>query len=536
MKSKWFKVIWRFWPGLFGLAVTFFVLTLILQPRPRAIELMPIVPGYSQSTRELKLLSPDKHYLATVYGEAGSGHTLSLYDLIHAEELFHTSGVFVRVEFMDSETLLFQTRSSTDQEPIPVKEQLVRWNAKSKTQQVVRDYHLPEEKFFELNLGYSFLHEQTRFQWKHWSLLSPDAGIWIVPCFDERTVWYERIDVASGKSLGRLELPELSKKASPTFVRGMRFTDDSQVLIVRTQKGFEQGYDHRLHRLEARTGKEISSMSIPNDLGMVYFASKDYLVTAVEQPNDKTDHREELFLIRSQDKQVQRLGFDEIQPEKQGRPDYIYKGCVKPEAYIQHFIDPASETLVTSWQYCFSSNDQHMLNRVTSYLPELHYSVRDLKTGRVLHTDCQRFTLTRRDRGNLVAGITLGSGINVSSVLPGPLLLVERSTEQPENLFIEWLEWLKQKLNLSQDKINSTHYFIDCKTGRILQTIRFPISFGTVALSPNHSTLTLSNFYEAHTYIYDYPFHSPWLLICYWSFGLGAAITLLVETRRWWKR
>src|ERR1700690_2822732 len=107
MKSLCVKMLWRFWLGWATLAVVIFVLSSIMEPRPRKIEDMFFPLGKKDFSPSFTLRSNDGRYLAVIGSFPYSWKKLFLIDTIARQELFSIAGDFGDVIFDSANALLF---------------------------------------------------------------------------------------------------------------------------------------------------------------------------------------------------------------------------------------------------------------------------------------------------------------------------------------------------------------------------------------------------------------------------------------------
>jgi len=317
---------------------------------------------------------------------------------------------------------------------------------------------------------------------------------------------------------------------STAHIDGMRFTNDSEVIVVKTSWWSENKYHHRLHWLQTSTGQELGSMPIPTDITGISYADNEVVVVEAYQPSYERTKENDVYVIRWREQALRRIELDEIQPGQQKRPDSVDPKYDMPGVQVEHYVEPLSQALVTSWNYYFAEPMKMPGSfSLPIYLTDLHYTVRDLNTGKVVHSDCLKFPST----GGPLRVLMRGSSLR--AVLPDLLLFVTRDNDMPENRFQEWIEWLQRKLNIEREVFRETHYVVDGKSGKTLWEMRGPSNVHHVKLSQDQATLTLINGSQEH-YLYDFPLHQPWLLIWTWALGVAGLLTLLIEVRRWWRR
>lgn len=536
MLTRSLKLIHRFWLGLLTLVFMLTLLGWTVPPQPREKVVFWVPAVQVRQIVEETVYSRDHRYVAARYSldyQSGAGNrsAFAVYDTITTEELFRISGVVRQISFGPSGTLLFRHQpNESSGTTMPVDEYLLRWDPARRSKHVVSEYHVPASLSSEVELRSSSLNKND-FSSTNWSLLSPDARTWIVPCHDEKTHWYELIEVASGKSRGRLALPEMLNGVSTVRVNEMRFSNDGEVLVVQTRTWSKNNNEqYRLHWLQSGTGKELGSMPIPTDIAMISYADSELVVAAEGWSSRQINNKHVVYVIKRRAQELNRIVLDEIQPELQERPKEMPPEYVNPNAQLECHVDPVSQTLITCWHYCFSEKvtwaNRHSVG--TNYLSDVHYSVRHLSTGEMLHSDCLKFPF----KGNSLDAL-FGWG-QVMVCLPGPILFVSHSRIGSDNQFQQWIEWLQQKLNIEQDIFKQRHVVVDGRSGKTLSSLNSPGNVHHVKLSQDQRTLTLITGSQEHFY-YDYPLRQPWLLIWTWALGVAGGITLLVEARRWWR-
>jgi hypothetical protein len=529
MPRRWFKLIWYFWPGLVSLMISVAALAWFAVPQPRDKAVLKPPPDLPHVSREQTIRTKDNRYVASFFSGAvvptGVSQILTLFDSTTDEQLFRIDGSIGQISFDPLQSLIFVFRPDQNHE------QLIRFDPQTKMRQVLWEYHLPATKFAQLQLIATISCKQNRCltQW-NWSLLSPDGSTWIIPRFDERMFWYERIDVSSGKVPARLSLPDMPIGTAKTKVTAMGFIGAGDLLWVKTRSSSDNNDQYRLHWLETRSGQELSSTAIPFDFDAMCYADNDLFVARSYQPTPNGEKKEEVCVVRRTTNQVLSFQLDEIDSELHKLPQKTWPQYSVPREYLSLHVDPVSQTLTAGWTYHQSEPSRSPSTfSMSDIIPKFYFSVRDLRSGELLRCD---------DLYYASGAITVEpfQQTSLQSVFPGPTLFVSQSNWFPEDRLETWIEEVRQWLGLKSEPFKHTHWIIDGKTGKVLWKLRFPIQVWNAAISQDQSKLILSSYGEEESLIYDFPLHKPWLLILSWSFGIAGGMTLLVEARHWWKR
>jgi hypothetical protein len=492
MRSLLLHHLRRCWPGLVAGLLTVFVLASLLQPRPRDVVMLPGLPAPFTNARQWTIRSSDNRYVAAVFEpRIGSGNAVLLvYDTALGQELYREDGVFPAMYSESPASLLYQRWSSTR---YPLHEQLVRVDLTTRTKQVVKEYE--QSRPIASQRAFSYYPKPRESSWldpwrEAFSLLSPDGRFWIMPRWEGTEYCFERIEVVTGKSLGRLALPTLGVEETAR-VQWMGFTADSTHLVVRS-KTMLVSTPYCFQWFEVATGKHIGTVVTDEAMSEVYFVSKDLVIGKQKErwtPDDT------VLLLASR---------------------------------VENQVDASNNTLVVCWHYYFA--DSNWRDRQSHH--ETHFSVRDIASRRVI----QQHTLTTplRAANGLPTGFAvLGLQTSFMKVLPGDVLLLQQSPFIPEDKIMQWFSWLQWKLNSDQPSPKTTFVVVDGMRGKTLATLRLPDNIRHTTLSPDQRTLTFSTHDYGMNYVFDYPFRPPWFVIGCWVAGLAGLVTVFSELIRW---
>jgi len=348
---------------------------------------------------------------------------------------------------------------------------------------------------------------------------------------DDTSLWYERLDARTGISAGKLHLPAMKRSPNSQQVISMCLTKDADVLLVETNLNNKT----ELHWIDLSTGQLLHSATVPNGIDHFCVVQKD--LTVLKTQTASPDEMPMLMAFLGVKRELRLIPLNEIEKHQANPPQYGKKKMPTPTVVLDTpMVDVKTMTAVIGWRYYSILTERALGNGppdFTEWSPEYYYSVRDLRTGALLHTGCLHL-LSGKNPFDIK-----NNNLDARIVLPGPVLVLSQYIVESElEGFLEkWLYKVRNWLNLSYGYLHKLH-FIDVRSGSVINTLQSPYTGGQLNLSPDEKTLAISYFWggEEAQLEYDYPLHQPWLLIWSWALGVAVAITLLVEAQRWWRR
>jgi len=514
MKSRWFKVLWRFWPGLLCLAVTFLVLAWGLEPRPRTIAVLPFTSLLSKYDHAF---SPNGKFLATrstglILGHGRYYSAITLHDLITQSEVFDENNYIDDFRFDADGNLVYLITQPHFNDKRKRQKQLALWHPGKPKGIVVWEHD---------DVG---SHENERIAEQLGSIvrtyfrLSPDARTLLFATFDKTHVRGEFIDSVTGNARQTtFTLPSQNRDGVMLHEVHTVFTCDSKTVIIQTNEievnsNVQECY---WHWVDVLTGKVFQTMKMPEKPVIQGFL----LATATTPIAQATNAVGELYFIFVKNKQVQSVRLDEMK-----LPQALEKHQSKTITQLNESIGSSeNETIAYQWWNIrdISKDSSEML---------CGWAVRDVSSGKLLQTynEAGQDHSPKSDDGDQWYLVTL---------LQGRYLILERHIQDDQDVIHRWLQQARSWLGLREEE-NQVLRLMDVVNGANLQQIHIPMRQTSVLLSSDGKSITvlLGNETRIELRTYDFPLHQPWLLIWSWAVGVAGAITLLVEARRWWRR
>ncbi len=248
--KRWLKRIWRFWPGLLALVLTSIALAWLMQPQPRTVHKVKLPPPPPEALGPgWAIYSPCGRFIGVVYQHSSpyESQTLRVCDRRSGQELHTVTIQGVIQPLFDEHGALYYFEQ----------EQLRRWDpATGHTQKFLEiDLSCRIEKGFVV-----FDSDRRGGSTDCHSILSPTGRWWVIPRANDDSLWYERVNVRTGKSEGRINLPVKklgSESSSQERVVGMFFTREGDTLVAETQRGDESNRQCRLYWIDMKSGRVL---------------------------------------------------------------------------------------------------------------------------------------------------------------------------------------------------------------------------------------------------------------------------------------
>jgi len=452
---------------------------------------------------------------------------LSVYDLISGQHLFKDPLYLNQFVFDSQGALLYLGGENGGFAETHTHEKLMRWNPITQQTNMIAEQSV-KGSALEFRL-YDLVQDTNKLDCQ--SVLSIDGRWWIVPRMDDTSVWYERLDTRTGISAGKLQLPAMKESPSSQQVISMCLTKEADVLLVETNLNNKT----ELNWIDLSTDQLLHSAIVPGGIDHICVAQKD--LTVVMTQTASPEEKPMLMAFHGAKRELRLIPLNEIEKHQAKPPQYSKRKMPTPEvALYSPMVDVQSMTAVIGWRYCSHLTERAIGNGppdFTEWSPEYYYSVRDLKTGSLLHTGCL----------NLLSGKNpfdiKNNTLDARMALPGPILVLSQYIveSEPEGFLAKWFNKMRNWLNLSPGYLHKLH-FIDARSGTVTNTLQNQYTGGRLSLSPDEKTLTISCYWDGEEaqLEYDYPLHQPWLLIWSWALGVACGITVLVEVRRWWRQ
>ena len=568
MKSQWFKVLWRFWPGLLCLVVTIVGLSCFLNPLiTSTIHFSPADYRHILSVA----CSPDNRLLAIARNipKDRGGRSL-LADNIHSGEIqlidYASKELIATFDYgfepycftPDSQFVWVDIHSNSKNNHESVI-QLLKWDSASSRIRVLFERVIP----YDIEDGWSYspsfrgLHQLG--QNKEFTLLSPDCRTLLVPIFREEKIAFDLIDVATGKLRARLELPEIDLKTPYSKTVEADFSQDGKYLLTQTEEPDGDKCRYRLNWFDTDTGKQLRTFLLPGKetpqnsgsggsstkswsrsiddnrsrLGPVVFISRDMVVAKTHDHESRES--ESLLGIRIIRPEDQHMAVTEL---LEPQPDQINW---TPKSDPRHFI----ARLKGDFRVHRTSNS------IISFChPELHlaelasYSVRTLPyhfANVRLLSDGSLLRSFRLPIDNVDPEGFAESHDELKAILPGPHLLLEKTRYTRNDRIRTWIEMIRGWIGQEEHLQTWMLYVFNLQTGNCDFKLPVTTEIEHALLLPVKGQLALFGRDNQGMFIltYDFPLHQPWSLIWTWALGIALAVTLLAEARRlfpWRKR
>ena len=384
-------LLYRFrWPVLTAL-LTVPLLAFLFQPRPVAEYQIPDDPSSRFRNHEPFLISPSGSYLVWL---SWNVRTLYMYQLEGMKLLFKQRCIGEStIGFDDHDGLAVASYGSNNNVEDDSMVEWWRWEPGQ-----LAPKKLGSRKAFPAGLRTSFSSNGEQFNGLMTfgrnrtinGLLSPDSRTWLFPSLNEATIHFDLIDTKSGEVKARLECPEISRERSKITNIEVIFVPDSKQLLTQSIVNDSEQYQEQfvLDRFDAQTGKLMSTRKLPDDskLGYLLQFDQDHLVAMKNGQNTIS------IQWLSKENGYRLLQLPETTPDPAETTlgndwNFISQAHIESSPHIQ-----AAEGKVTfCWEHALYP--KHGGSGAPPYIPEYHYAVRDIATGRLIHTE----TITNPD-------------------------------------------------------------------------------------------------------------------------------------------
>lgn len=547
MKLKMLKIMWRFWPGILGLVVAYWIFASFANPHPVAVF---EIASKGESQTGGYSSSHDGRFLICHCSEDS---TVQVVDLLGREVVltiknesdpcgFDPKGnfIWVEMEFEEKKTGIATAK-------------LWQWSPVTKQKSLVCERKQPYN--FDVSSFYrqSFygLHRMGRE--RVFSLLSPDGQTWLVPHCEEQTLDYDLVDVACGKTRVRLSLTSINTNKPYSKVIEAEFTNDSSQLIVQHEERQGDEVRYRLRWFDVISGQETQAMFMPGvesaghwsgsssgdgGLRMRYDMKTDNLVRLKEIIHTNRDHlvatschavddhfRDKalkVFFVNGKEYKVVPMELTEFQPASGKWWIKHDKTHLSSKRVMDYHIDPTGKFLVSSCQYEMTpEGGMHQVQ----HLPIHQFSVRNVKDGSLVHA----FQVSRNDLNE--QGYC--DKDDILAVLPGPKILMCRHDSPKKDSPEEWLEIIRGWINPNITGDRWKLFVLDARTGKSDLITKMREKVNQAVFQLNQSKLLIFSHDESNMTVqcFDYPFR-PWFKVGYWAIAVAILITFVVEMFR----
>ncbi len=503
MKSQWFKILWRFWPGLLSLAVTFLLLAWGLEPRPRTIASFPFDGPISLLNHAL---SPDGNYLAThatgiISGGGGVYSALALHEISSQREIFSKHDYITEFRFDDDGSLAYLVYQRNHGEGKNDKLQLHRWRPDTLQSQMLWEHEVVDPETTQRTFAY--LSNNTA---SNDYRLSPDSRTLLFATYQKGKLHGELLDGLTGNvrndfsltksASGQILLPEVQ----------VVFTFDSKKVVLQTSEINETGMGHFWHWVDVQSGQVLQTVKIPSELIIVEML----LATATSPVAKATNRPGSKFLVSAINKEIQAIQLVET---KQSEMKGTEQSKITAEIHINYRAFPEHHVVYYEWFHFGGSR----------------WAIRDVEHSNVIRSESVSLEYSSDNQATVPFSF-------LTALSSQYFLFQDTSLLKPEVLQ-QWLSKLRTWLGMKQGEFASLH-LLDGTSGKFLRPFHVPQGQITAFLSQDAKILTVVSGYDKRIELrtYDFPLHRPWLLIWTWALGVAGAITLLVEARRWWRR
>ena len=515
MKYRWFKVLWRFWPGLLCLVVTLLLLAWGLEPRPRSIASFP----FDGSDCELDhIISPDGKYLATLATGMATGHgaylsCFALHEISSQRELFCQHEYINEFRFDADGTLAYLVAK---RHRGAGKKELLQLHRSRSDMQL--GHMVWEHESIDPKVNYRAIDPLSQVAFIDCQL-SPDTRTLLFATYERTSIRGEIINGLTGVGRTSFAIPVSSLRDCPLDEVRIIFTHDSKSIVVQTCeiKGAVKHFSW--HWIDSQTGKELQRVLIPSEL----IIEKNLFATATTPVAKATNRQGENMLVSVNNREVQAIQLDEVkQPSSERGQDKI-----EPHVFAYTLL-PEHNLIAYQWAHYRVINESR-----GEFLPNDYWSIRELNNGSLVQTSRINFI----DRS---VPEQKGEYCNLVTILPGPHLLFMHRFQKNTGVIQEWLNKARAWFGKEEQQFGLLH-LINGTNGELVNSIHIPQEQTSAVLSPDGKSLMVFSGYDTRIELrtYDCPLHQPWLLIWSWALGIALAVTLLAEARRifpWRKR
>ncbi len=512
------RLLARFrWPIAFGIVALLF-LVYLLQPRPMAEYRLP--RDYASV-----IISPSGSLLAAYHSEAVDLYQLPTMELLKT----HQWNEGFSVAFDADDNLVFATYKSSEQTPEGATLQLWHWQQGDPSPRIVASKKPfppdhPHAGHSGLD-GFNGLWELNSRFLTH-CILSPDARQWLIPVTDGTHVRFELVDSRTGNSL-RLDIPIVDLKNPSIGNLAATFNVDSNELITWCSSPSKDDDDYKSSHLfrwfDLRTGKILHSKVIQspdrfNHLGQVCLIERKRVIGLDQESNEL------IMQLHSDASGHQSIVMNETlaNPAEQPWPKPTDSLWVAYPDYGSQ-LDTSKNLLIYWWEHHLFPKQGGLGGRAPN-IPGFYYGVRDINTGKLLHT--QRLPDRSRKPDDWD-----DEGWSLFGILPDTVLIFKQSRLQPHPWQQKYEEWRAKHVpwlfSLPMKPLRLL--FVEATTGKRVSELSKPFTSVIHQFHQKEQALYLIGSKNDQTTIqkYAYPLRKPWLMILSWSLGIVASLVCL---------
>ncbi|MGC3971102.1 MAG: hypothetical protein QM775_28330 [Pirellulales bacterium] len=368
----------------------------------------------------------------------------------------------------------------------------------------------------EASPKFSGLSGLGRHEYPENCLLSSDTRWWLVPELKGNTVTLQVIDSRTGTNQSGFVPPVVDLRTPVAQSWRAAFCSDSQSLILKTNDTLEW--------YGLPSGRKVRSSIIPgtHEIDKLCRADSESMA-ALHFPLRATGDDTICLQLMKADNTWETIPLTETVPQPRAIP-FNGSMCNLLLEFSSH-VDQASNTLIYFWRHVVAT-EAFILGAPPS-LPGYYYSVRDLSTGRLVHSGKIASCDEKVESYYPVK----------TTVLPGPIIAMEmQCAASPvvdilESWRYKYFSWMPSLLQHT----GRTLRFIECSSGHLVEELSLPVRNMIYGLSNDLRTIvilgntTIGSTDEIVYSYYDYPFRKPWLLILGWSALVTLIVTLLAK-------
>lgn len=499
MLRSFFGLLLRFrWPVLFSLALLL-VLCLILQPRPTAIYRLPEIVGPGFWLEDRCRVSPSGKYILI---DRFTGAQFAVYDLENHRLLFTGHRCNDSSWGFDADDGLayvnYGTANSTETDKVGVFLNFHYWRPGE--QPMVVDRRRAYLSALDWSPSrFNGLTEQGRRQ--TYCVLSPGARTWIAPRVDGDVIHIDLLDARTGQPRTRLDMPPIVIRDPGMLNVDVAFSACSKHLLAVTPYwGSEYS---RVNLFDVSTGKALGPVWKLDGLKYDNVISvKPDRVLAIDTWNPM------VHLLKITPTGFVRSVMRETVPAMlEMVHDSITYRTLSPTVYCS---GPEDDLCTYCWEHGMS------VQGPPSYLPGMHYAVRSISTGELVHAATLSAPAQKRHP-------FAREGWHIRAFLPSQGILFQEPHQEPTGWIMKLEDWRQKYAPWWPPMRRSAKLqVIDAKTSKVLSRLSVPFNITSAIYSPPQQALYLLFQGQEDLLIhrYAYPLHLPWLMILGWCLGL----------------
>ena len=489
------------WPLAAGLA-TLLLLVCLLQPRPMAEHHFP-------SKDATIKISPSGKFLVLYDAEVVQIYQIKTMELQNSYE----GNECVALEFDSDDNLVF-ANYATGPTPEDARLQLWHWQRGQPKPKMVATRRTfspgPDD-------GFRGLYESEDASDTHCCLL-PNARKWLIPVTDGAAIRFELVDARIGDSV-RLDMPvvEIENPSIYNFTVVCSPGSNELVTYSSTLSKIDEknGTTRMIRWFDVRTGKLLHTKVLEllnqfDHYGQLRILQREKVVAISQKDSQLT------LQLHTDAAGHQSIAMNETLANLAEHPWSKAKDSSDwnpfPDTDCKSMLDGSKNLLIYWWEhqlYPRSGNSTWPRS-----IPGFYYGVRELCTGKLLHTERLPDRLRQPDDWKK-------EGWEMLDVLPGTVLMLQQPDQPPPPWHVKWEEWrLKYIPWCPSLPIGPLRLlFIEATTGKRLSELSLPYTRIEHCFNKQQHALYVIGHINDEMILqaYDYPLHKPWLLIWSWA-------------------